>query len=113
MTQTTQIPAPPSWATSVELQDAGSDDAWTRCMHRLLETPEGWSSERPGGEPFPMLVELEVHRSAAPDGLLPDAIRLEVPADMFGGRYIDADTSRRLAAALSEAADLLDATEVA
>jgi hypothetical protein len=35
----------------------------------------------------------------------------EVPAGMSGGRYITADSARTLAAALTESADLLDATE--
>jgi hypothetical protein len=111
MTQTTQIPSPPSWATRVELNDAGYPEAWIKCTGRLLEMSEGWSNERPEGEPEPILVELEAHRSAVPEGLFPDTIRLEVPADMFGGRYITADSAGTLAAALTESADLLDATE--
>jgi hypothetical protein len=113
MTNTTQIPSPPSWAATTEVTEADTPDAWSRSMRRLAEIPEGWSSERPDGEDYPILVELEAHRSVNPEGLQPDAIRVEVPADMFGGRYISAEGARQLAAALTEAADLMDATDVA
>lgn len=113
MTQTTHFPSQPAWSTSVDRNDEGHPDEWLRCMHRVAEIPEGWTSERPDGGHDPILVELEAHRSANPEGLLPDAIRLEVPADMFSGRYVTAATARKLATALIDAADLLDTTEVA
>jgi hypothetical protein len=113
MKHNTQIPSSPAWSTSIERNDEGHPDEWLKCTHRVAYIPEGWTSERPEGEDEPMLVELEAHRSANPDGMLPDAIRVEVPADMFGGRYMSAASARKFAAALTEAANILTATEVA
>lgn len=116
MNQTTEttLPSAPAWATSTTVHEPAGPDEWHEHTALIAELEAGWTLEAPEGHSEPMTVAIEAHRACRPDDLLPDGIRVSVPDDTYGGRYLNAADARRLAAALTLAANLLDgSTEVA